>query len=230
MDICNPCVAVHSSMEHDPDGSYPYPGDAGRGPLDRLWVGRVRGCRRSNAAIRAHLIPLPCNAAVVVVLEAIGRPKLVRFRDLSFRWIDIRRFTIQEIDQVEDVDVLEALIAHQLYHNLYMGPDTDTSLPFHGPYYLEYLTPAQYEEIDQVRAGTALQMWMSRWAMPNPSQIDGNFDAVLTAIQSATSLYHLKDVGLKARHENADILGEFLEIIAIDRGAGVITLIVASED
>ncbi|WP_440072416.1 hypothetical protein [Streptosporangium sp. OZ121] len=161
---------------------------------------------------------------------AFASTTLVNFKDGTYRWVDVKHFRLATPQ--DDEPLLTALLSHQLYRDDYLGSDSwKDGGPVHGPYRLDALSAASFEEIDQESACATIRTWAGRYA-DLPETIAHDLEAeVYPLIRAATSRYRLRDLDETARDDDLGwILGEFHELVMIDRNEDSLTVIVASDD
>ncbi|WP_326829552.1 hypothetical protein OIE13_04225 [Streptosporangium sp. NBC_01810] len=155
---------------------------------------------------------------------------LVNFKDRTYRWVDVKHFRIASGQ--DDEPLLTALLSHQLYRDDYLGSDSwkgDGSV--HGPYRLDSLSAASFEDVDTETASATIRTWADRYTdLPEAVAHDLETE-VYRLIRAATSRYRLRDLDEAARDDDLGwILGEFHELVLIDRSEGSLAVIVASDD
>ncbi|MER5649012.1 hypothetical protein [Streptosporangium sp. NPDC002524] len=161
---------------------------------------------------------------------AFASTTLVNFKDGTYRWVDVKHFRLATPQ--DDEPLLTALLSHQLYRDDYLGADSrKDGGPVHGPYRLDALSPASFEEVDQEAARATIHTWAGRYA-DLPETIAHDLEAeVYPLIRAATSRYRLRDLDEASRDDDLGwILGEFHELILIDRNRDSLAVIVASDD
>ncbi|WP_344746348.1 hypothetical protein [Streptosporangium vulgare] len=89
---------------------------------------------------------------------AFASTTLVNFKDGTYRWVDVKHFRLATPQ--DDEPLLTALLSHQLYRDDYLGADSwKDGGPVHGPYRLDALSAASFEEIGQEAACATIRTW-----------------------------------------------------------------------
>jgi hypothetical protein len=152
----------------------------------------------------------------------------VVFRDGSYRWVRVKRFFIDEKEPAHRL--LAALLLDPHYRDTYIVIGSETSDPIHGPYDLENITTATFENIDRARALSIFRTWADEWGPVPADQIEGDLGLIETLIQESDTRYLLPDLGETARHEFGDILPRFLEFILINSQTRELRIVVLTAD
>ncbi|MEU8381018.1 hypothetical protein [Streptosporangium sp. NPDC048865] len=161
---------------------------------------------------------------------AFASTSLVTFKDGTYRWVDVKRFRLTAPQ--DDGPLLTALLSHQLYRDDYLGSGSERDgEPVHGPYRLDALSAASFERVDQETACATIRTWAGRYA-DLPETVARELEAeVYPLIRAATSRYRLRDLDEAARDDDLGwILGEFHELILIDRDQDSLTVVAATDD
>jgi hypothetical protein len=179
--------------------------------------------------------------AVSNLLAPVEHTTPVRFKDSTWRWVDVKQFRLG--GQGSDRDLLDALITHPRYRDHYTSPNSDTRDPIHGPYELNRIRVDMFTPFTETEAIDALREWTTEfdypegcdaswpWNIAPPAPyIDGDATTVLAMITAATTRYRLSNLGADAYHQFGWVLGEFLELVVINRTSSELILVVASRD
>jgi hypothetical protein len=137
------------------------------------------------------------DAGVLGTVSCRDESTPVRFRDGTYRWINIKRFAIAA--GIPDGVLLVALVGNQQYRDEYATPGPAVE-PVHGPYNLELITAETFDNIDRVEAVEALQRWVQLCDPVPTDQIEGDLADVIAHIDEADSRYRLPDLGERAKH------------------------------
>lgn len=152
---------------------------------------------------------------------------MLRFRDTSFRWIDVKHFTFE--GERSYSDLLSALIEHPWFRDGYIGGSVGEH-PQHGPYRLEAIRPDSYERVDPRQALAVLDDFLSLYDCPPPASLAADVDRVVRSrIQSADRLFRLPALE-DAQHDLGGILQEFRELVVVDSTACEVALVVMGVD
>ena len=150
-------------------------------------------------------------------------------RDHGRRWVDVKCFEVGALAS-GDESVLRALFGDKRFIDDYAGGGLDTAGQIHGPYQLGLITVDAYERIDAMAAISILDAWARQYGSV-PADLDEALkNEVCALISSAGSCYRLKALGDGAFHDWGGVHTDFHELVAIDRVAGAVALIVAADD
>lgn len=155
------------------------------------------------------------------------------------QWVDIKLFTLSA--DVADQAALALMIAHVRYRDSYASSTFEDAKTIHGPYWLRAITPNSFVVDNPTAADTAIRNWAEHvirdWdgeLVPWPqAQREAMAREVYSRIQRATVIYRLPDIRATAQHDWGDVVGSdagFHEVVVIDRAAGELALVVASDD
>jgi hypothetical protein len=150
--------------------------------------------------------------------------------DGSYRWLRLQHFQCDP--RSSDAALPSALLSHVRYQDSYTTADANWSPTgdTHGPYRLDRLTVDSFASID----ATTETDYLRRWAEDYDGREGEGFETIIRGandvIGDATSLWHLAEPRDSAQHEWGWILGDFREIVAINRSKDRLTLMVASAD
>ncbi|CPR11886.1 hypothetical protein BN971_03179 [Mycobacterium bohemicum DSM 44277] len=129
--------------------------------------------------------------------------------------------------------MLRLLVGHIRYRDSYGGTGDKDMETIHGPYWLYAVTPELFSPVSATDAETLIRTW-AEYAAPLP---DGRRDEMerelYPRIRNATSRYQLPDLRDTAEHDWGSSVGSvtgFFEFVLIDRSAGDVALVVASDD
>ncbi|MGI5376984.1 hypothetical protein ACQEV2_22585 [Streptomyces sp. CA-251387] len=148
--------------------------------------------------------------------------------DHGYRWVDVKRFRLPA-GPCEDRDLLAALIAHPQFRDTYDGADLWDE-PRHGQWWSHRITPDAYEAVDEATATATVRVWATSGAGV-PAALDARLrEVAYEPIRDATSRYALGALPEDARHDYGPIHIEFHELVLVDRGSGVLSLLVAADD
>jgi hypothetical protein len=157
--------------------------------------------------------------------------RLVHLSEGTYCWVDIKRFHT-DIDTT-DRELLEALIAHDQYHDHYAGHDVaeQTHHSLHGPYRLECITAGTFTSTTANAANARLATWAEN-VDPNSPMSRDIVKAEVLPLLADGRLYELPDLGQAAQHSWGFVVGVsgFLEFIHIDPHQRILGLFVASDD
>ncbi|SHF86664.1 hypothetical protein [Streptoalloteichus hindustanus] len=154
----------------------------------------------------------------------------VNFRNGTYQWVHIKLFRVPDPSPADRV-LLELLLSHPRYRDAYLGAgDGEEAGPIHGPYSLPAISPDSFARVEAAPAEALLRGWAEEHA-PLPAAVSESLDRDLyPRIRNGTSRYQLRNLGAEAFHEVGWILGEFHELVVIDRVGGTLALVVASAD
>jgi hypothetical protein len=162
-----------------------------------------------------------------VTLAITGNVSL-RFRDHSYRWINLKHFAFEV--GVPDEAVLNELFAHRQFADGYIGGGPGAAA-IHGPYQLTAITPGNYRSIRPDEATAWLDDFCALFDSPPTGPLASDIDAVARQrLRQSDSVLRLDTLGKAAQHESGWVLHEFRELIAIRRDAGELTLLVMGID
>ncbi len=161
--------------------------------------------------------------------------RLINFNDFDFepgsssayQWVDIKVFDILD-NAVGDRAIVQAVISAPEFRENYQ--DNGRELTVHGPFMIEYVTPDVYLPADVEVIEQLLMEWTARCGtLPNPLRVELE-SSVMSRIRSASSRYVLGELGQSARCWFLDFSDTYHEFLLIDRSAGEVVLILASDD
>lgn len=150
-------------------------------------------------------------------------------------WVNVKRFSFDPGGT--DAQLLESLITQAQYGDDYVGEFSEeyALADQHGPYRRSAITPEAFELTEAGSAETELSAWLSNWVDKDAGQAARSRELlqteVLTLLASG-SVYRLPDLRDVAEHEWGCVTGTlgFHEFVVIDRTAGMLSLVVASDD
>jgi hypothetical protein len=159
----------------------------------------------------------------------------INFRDFDFgegshgyRWIDVTRFQLSS-EVLDNQDALTALIAHPQFRNTYDGAGVQ-DWPRHGPWWLDRITPDVYETVDAATAVEVIHSWANQHGDLPDSLASRLCQEIYTPVREATSRYLLRQLPEDAFHDYGPIHIDYHELVLIDRLAGTLALLVATDD
>jgi hypothetical protein len=156
---------------------------------------------------------------------------MVRLRDRSYRWIDVKEFKTRGFEGLTPRDVLGAVLKHPSYRDHYASPDGETDAPIHGPYRVDTINVHDFDPLTVADALAVLNRWLEMYGGVRSDQIDGDLGEVVRLIENGESRFRLRDLGKQAQHEWGWVVGmqRFHEFVVIGPDEYV-RLIVASDD
>ena len=157
--------------------------------------------------------------------------RFVNFVNSTFQWIDVKLFGMSGQD-LDDRAVLALLLAHVRYRDSYAGTGDEDMKTIHGPFRLDAITVDSFVAVDAAAEIAALGAWATQFA-PLPEAVAEQVESeVYQRLRDATSRYRLVNPGKEQFHEWGGVVGSagFHELVVIDRSAGSVALIVASDD
>jgi hypothetical protein len=146
------------------------------------------------------------------------------------QWVSIKVFSLPA--DVDDHSALAAMIGHVRYRDSYAGTGDADMVDKHGPYWLSAINPETFIVADPAAADTLIRTWAQYYVPWSPADREVLDREVYARIQRATVIYQLPDIRASAQHDWGDVLASdgFHEFVVIDRAAGELALIVASDD
>jgi hypothetical protein len=149
----------------------------------------------------------------------------------AYQWFDIKLFTLPD-EPADDRKALGLLLRHVRYRDSYASKGEKDAVIIHGPYWLDAITVDSFVAVDAVSVEATLHAWAEQ-VMPVPDIERGQAERELySRVRAATSRYRLA-VGPDAKHDSGWVVGSmtgFHEFVLIDRRAGTLALVVASDD
>jgi hypothetical protein len=122
------------------------------------------------------------------------------------------------------------LIRHDQFRDDYAGGGIDPVGIRHGSYWLDRITVEAYAPVDETTALGILVAWAHQYG-DLPQLLEDSLErGVYAHVRTATSRYRLKALGEAALHDWGGVHGEFHELVAIDRAASSLALLVAADD
>ncbi|WP_082951506.1 hypothetical protein [Mycobacterium sp. 852002-51057_SCH5723018] len=159
------------------------------------------------------------------------REVFINFRNQTYQWVSIKLFALPA--DTDDHEVLALLIHHVRYRDSYGGTGDNDMESIHGPYWLYAITPDVFSPVSGPDAEALIRTW-AEYAAPLPDGPREEMERELyPRIRSATGRYQLPDLRDIAQHEWGSSVGSltgFFEYVLIDRRAGSVALVVASDD
>ncbi|CPR11891.1 hypothetical protein BN971_03184 [Mycobacterium bohemicum DSM 44277] len=154
----------------------------------------------------------------------------INFRT-SRQWVVMKLFALPP--DANDDEVLKLLIRHVRYRDSYASRDFKDAKTIHGPYWLHAITPEVFSRASAQDAEALLRTWAEYQAPLPAARRDQMESELYPRIRSATALYQLADLRDTAEHDWGSSVGSdsgFHEFVLIDRRAGSVALVVASDD
>jgi hypothetical protein len=149
----------------------------------------------------------------------------------AYQWFDIKLFKLPD-EPIDDQEALGLLLRHIRYRDSYASEGEKDSVSIHGPYCLDAITTDSFTAADPESVETTLHAWAGQ-VEPVPDVARDQAERELyPRVRTATSCYRLA-VGPEAQHESGWVVGGmtgFHEFVLIDRQAGILALVVASDD
>ena len=147
----------------------------------------------------------------------------------GYRWVDVKCFEFATAPPT-DKAIMQALITEGHFADDYAGGGISTDAAIHGPYQLAHITAEAYEGIDTQSAVGVLDSWACQYGSVPADLADVLSTRVYGLIARASSCYRLRELDKAARHDWAGVHTQFHELVAINRVAGTVALIVAADD
>ncbi len=154
----------------------------------------------------------------------------INFRT-SRQWVVIKLFSLPP--NVDDREVLRSLIRHLRYRDGYASREFKDARVIHGPYRLEAITPEVFSPVTAEDAEALLRTWAEYQAPLPPARRNDMENELYPRVRDATTRYQLADLRDTAEHDWGSAVGSdsgFHEFVLIDRRAGCVALVVASDD
>lgn len=154
----------------------------------------------------------------------------INFRT-SRQWVLIKLFTLPS--DADDREVLALLTHHLRYRDSYAAPEFKDAETIHGPYWLNAITPEVFRPVSAADAEALIRTWAEYQAPLPAARRDEMERELYPRIRSATARYQLADLRDTAEHDWGSSVGSdtgFHEFVLIDRSAGNVALVVASDD
>ncbi|MEE6175393.1 hypothetical protein [Mycobacterium sp. 050134] len=156
--------------------------------------------------------------------------EFINFRT-SRQWVVIKLFKLPT--DANDRDVLALLTQHLRYRDSYATRKFQDARTIHGPYWLNAIGPEAFSAVSAVDAEALLRTW-AEYQAPLPAARRKEMESELyPRIRGATTRYQLADLRDTAEHDWGSSVGSdsgFHEFVLIDRRAGSVALVVASDD
>ncbi|WP_067993551.1 hypothetical protein [Nocardia pseudobrasiliensis] len=177
----------------------------------------------------------PEEAAQTSDLIRHGEDRLINFNDFDFepgsgsayQWVDIKIFNILD-NAVDDRAIVQAIISAPEFQENYQ--DDGREITVHDPFLIEYFTPNIYLPTDADAIEQLLTEWTARCGtLPNLLKMELE-SSIISRIRSASSRYILGELEQSARCWFMDDSETYHEFLLIDRSAGEVALILASDD
>lgn len=164
-----------------------------------------------------------------VGVEFVGR-NTVPLGSASFRWLDVKRFSLEP--SVPDHAAVRALMQHDRYRDHYANDEAhwERTDDLHGPFRLSLLSPAQFVEMTPSAARQLLGDWAEEWDGATADGFSDVLAAVSAALADHATVFHLVADREEMGHDWGFVLGDFHELVVIDRVDHELLLVVASDD
>jgi hypothetical protein len=157
--------------------------------------------------------------------------EFINFRNHTYQWVSIKLFALPA--DTDDNQVLTLLTRHVRYRDSYAASDFQDAKTIHGPYWLSAISSGVFFPASAPDVEALIRTW-AEYAAPLPDGCREEMEQTLySRIQSATSRYQLSDLRDVAEHDWGSTVGSitgFFEFVLIDRHAGTVALVVASDD
>jgi len=146
------------------------------------------------------------------------------------QWVKIKVFSLPA--SVDDRTALAMMIAHVRYRDSYAGTGDKDMVDIHGPYWLRAITPETFTVADPAAVENLIRTWAEYYVRWDDADREAMQRQVYARIDRATVIYQLPDIRATAQHEWGGIVGSdgFHELVIVDRAAGELALVVASDD
>jgi hypothetical protein len=156
--------------------------------------------------------------------------RLLKIHNGGYQWIDVQIFAFSAA--MDDGGVVGSLIRHVRYRHGYANPVYRDAKIIHGPYWLKAISVESFSAVPAMAAGALIATWANYDAAVPESDYPVLDEWVYGPIREATSIYQLADLRDTAEHDWGYVVGYtgFHEFVVINRDAGRLTLIVASDD
>lgn len=163
-------------------------------------------------------------------LHYSGR-ELVKFRDHDFRWIDLKFFDLP--DGVGSTEEALGMLFHDArYRDHYTAAYSHhrDSENLHGPYQLDRISPASFEEIDEGQALETISNFVTTHGAATDETMREVQERVYPIIREGSARYRLRDLGAAAQHDFGWVLQYFTELVLVDVPSRRLVLMVAAQD
>jgi hypothetical protein len=147
------------------------------------------------------------------------------------QWVSMKIFALP--DDVDDRTALALMIAHVRYRDSYASAKFEDAKTIHGPYRLDAITVDTFTVADPVDVEALIRTWAAYDVRWDDADREAMQREVYARIQRATVIYQLPDIRGTAQHDWGGVVGSstgFHEFVIIDRAAGELALLVASDD
>jgi hypothetical protein len=153
--------------------------------------------------------------------------------DGYYDWVNIKHFTVRPSAGPAD-SALDSLTKHVRFRDNYAEKDSHErdSVEIHGPYKLASISPASFEPVSAEAARETLRSFVMLYGTPaeHADRLHVMEAATSATLTAADEIYRLGVLGEAARHDWGWVVRDFTELVAIDRTAGRLSLIVAAQD
>ncbi len=144
----------------------------------------------------------------------------------------IETLTFVASDVSSSADVLAALIEHVDYAHSYASPRDGERGEIHGPYWLNAIHPATFDQVSPAEASEAVERWIASsypdHSVENRKQVSGLLPATF---RPTDKVFQLRDLRASAEHDWGWVVGfnGFIELVSIGAD-GRVVLLVATDD
>jgi hypothetical protein len=146
------------------------------------------------------------------------------------QWVDIKVFALP-VD-VDDRTALALMISHVRYRDSYASAEFQDAKTIHGPYRLNAITVDTFTVADPAEVEALIRTWAEYYVRWYDADREAMEREVYARIHRATVIYQLPNIRDTAQHDWGEVVGGdgFHEFVIIDRAAGELALMVASDD
>lgn len=146
------------------------------------------------------------------------------------QWLSIKLFALPS--DTDDYMALELLTRHVRYRDSYASSEFTDAETVHGPYWLYAITPELFSPTCSADAEALIRTWAEYDVQLTDDDRAAMEREVYPRIHHATSRYQLPDLTDTAQHDRGATVGVngFHEFALVDRRAGALALLVASDD
>jgi hypothetical protein len=155
----------------------------------------------------------------------------ISFQNGTYQWVHIKLFSLPS-EPSSDQQALGLLLQHVRYRDSYASAKEKDSVILHGPYRLDAITAESFQPTAAESAEATLRAWAESDAPLRSAERDWLERELYPRMHTATSVYRLTGLGKNEWHEWGEVVGVsgFHEFALIDRKAGTLALVVASDD
>lgn len=173
----------------------------------------------------------PLKASSIPAEEQLTYQAKLHISFGAYQWVSIKLFRLPG-HPIDDQAALRLLLRHVRYRDSYAGTGDKDMVTLHGPYRLDAISIDSFTPADPASAEATLGAWAEEyWALDEAAR-DWLERELYPRVRNATSCYRLADLGEDAQHDWGWVLGKtgFHELVVVDRVAGSLALVVASDD